>query len=187
MDDVLPDPLQPLIAHLRAHALRTDGPYTLRSGETSDWYLDGRQTTYDGGGALLVGRAVLEALAPDVDAVGGMTMGADPIAVATAVEAARRSRPLRAFSVRKAEKGHGVGGRLVGPLRPGDRIAVVEDATTTGGALVEAIEVLEDAGYEVAQVVALVDRSGGRVTSLLAERGVPYRALVSVADLGVAS
>ncbi len=176
-----------LVDHLRTHALRTDGPFTLRSGEVSDWYLDGRQTTFDGAGAVLVGRAVLAALPDEVTAVGGMTMGADPIAIATAVEGARRRRPLRAFSVRKDPKGHGLGGRLVGPLRPGDVVAVVEDTSTTGGALSEAVDVLQEAGHAVVLAVALVDRSDGAAATLLGDRGVPFVALVTPADLGVGS
>ncbi|MGA7228061.1 MAG: orotate phosphoribosyltransferase, partial [Acidimicrobiia bacterium] len=89
---------QALIDHLRAHALRTDGPYKLRSGATSDWYLDARQTTFNGEGAGIVAEAVLEVLDPEVEATGGMTMGADPIAVAVALTAHTRGRELNAFS-----------------------------------------------------------------------------------------
>ena len=123
-----------LVSHLKEHALRTDGPFTLRSGATSSWYLDARKSTFDGEGAAAVGEAVLEALDPDAVAVGGMTMGADPIAVATALLATQRGRPMRAFSIRKQAKDHGTGGRLVGPVHPGDRVVILEDTTTTGGA-----------------------------------------------------
>lgn len=172
-----------LIEHLRARALRTDGPFTLRSGEISDWYLDARQTTFDGMGARLVGAAVLEVLDPEVEAVGGLTIGADPIALATAIAAGESS--MRAFSIRKSEKDHGTGGRLVGPVSAGDSVAMVEDTTTTGGALLEAIEVAEAEGLRIVQVVSLVDRSDGRVGRLVGERGLPYRALVTPEDLGV--
>jgi orotate phosphoribosyltransferase len=171
-----------LIAHLVARALRTDGPFSLRSGEVSDWYLDGRQTTFDGEGGRLVGRCVLAVLDPTVTAVGGMTMGADPVAVATAVLA---DRPLKAFSIRKHAKDHGAGGRLVGPVGSGDRVAVVEDTVTTGGAMVEAIEVLRQSGIDVAQAVVVVDRSGGAAGRRLAELGVPLVTLVTPAELGV--
>ena len=174
-----------LIEHLRDHGLRTDGPFTLRSGAVADWYVDARQTTFDGAGARLVGAAVLAVLASDVDAVGGMTMGADPIAVATAIAAAVAGRTLRAFSVRKEPKDHGTGGRLVGPVSAGDRVCVLEDTTTTGSALVEAIDVLDEAGVEVVQAIALIDRSGGKVGDRLAERGIAYVALATPADLGV--
>lgn len=175
-----------LVEHLRDHALRTDGPFSLRSGAVTSWYLDARQTTFDGAGALRVADAVLEVLDGRVQAIGGMTMGADPIAVATAVIAARGGRYLRSFSIRKEVKSHGAGGRLVGPVRPGDVVAVLEDTTTTGGALLEAIEVAVTSGLEVVQAIALVDRSGGIVRERVAAAGVRYQALITPSELGVA-
>ncbi|MDP8959584.1 MAG: orotate phosphoribosyltransferase [Actinomycetota bacterium] len=175
-----------LIDHLKSHALRTDGTFTLRSGLITSWYLDARKTTLDGPGALLVARAVLAVLDGRARGVGGMTMGADPMAVATAVLGTLEGRELAAFSVRKEEKAHGSGGRLVGPLRPGDAVAVLEDTATTGGALLEAIDVVEEAGLQPLQAVALLDRSGGVVASRLRGRGIPYAALLAPADLGVA-
>jgi len=174
-----------LVAHLKAHALRTDGPFTLRSGAVSSWYLDGRRVTFDGEGAWVVGRAVAEVLAPDAEAVGGMTMGADPIAVATAMTATQAGRPLKAFSVRKEAKGHGAGGRLVGPVTSGAKVALVEDTTTTGGAAVEAARVVLDEGLLVVQAIVMVDRSGGKAEAAFGGLGVPYLALVAPADLGV--
>lgn len=174
-----------LVAHLKTHSLRTDGPFTLRSGAQSAWYLDARQTTFDGGGARAVAAAVLDVVEPMVVAVGGMTMGADPIAVATAMLADERGRPMRAFSIRKAEKAHGTGGRLVGPVGPGDRVAILEDTTTTGGAVAEAVEVANSEGLVVAQVIALVDRSDGAALARFADLGLRFDALVSPEDLGV--
>ena len=172
-----------LIGHLRTHALRTDGPFTLASGAVSSWYLDGRQTTFDGDGGRRVAAAILEVLDPQVTAVGGMTMGADPIAIATAVCA---DRPLRAFSIRKAAKDHGTGGRLVGPVTAEDRVCVVEDTMTTGGSTVAAIEVLRDAGVSVIQVITVVDRSDGAAAEAMAAIGLELTALVTPGDLGVA-
>lgn len=172
-----------LAAHLHAHAIRTDGPFTLRSGAVSEWYLDARQTTFSGEGAALVGQAVLEALAP-VGAVGGLTMGADPVAMATAMLAARQGRHLVAFSIRKAPKQHGTGGRLVGPVSPGDRVAVLEDTTTTGGAFFEAIDVAMAEGLDVVQAIAVVDRSGAVVGKRMADRGIDYQPILTPADLG---
>lgn len=181
-----PEALAAAARHLRRHAVRTDGPFTLRSGRVSSWYLDARQTTFSGEGARLVGAAVWEVIEADgVDAAGGMTMGADPIAVAAAVHAAGQGRPLRAFSVRKQAKGHGTGGRLAGPVGSGDRVAIVEDTATTGGSLIEALEAAEAEGLEVVRAVVLVDRSGGEAGRRAAERGVPYTALFLPADLGV--
>ena len=172
--------------HLRAHAVRTDGPFTLRSGAVASWYLDARQTTFDGTGALRVAEAVLEVLDQRVEAIGGMTMGADPIAVAGAMLAAQRGRPLRSFSIRKAAKSHGAGGRLVGPVGAGDIVAVLEDTTPTGGALLEAINEAVSSGLQVVQAIALVDRSGDLVRDRVTEAGFPYLALATPQDLGVA-
>lgn len=171
-----------LIEHLKTHALRTDGPFTLASGETSDWYVDGRQTTFDSAGARLVGSCVAAMLDDQVTAIGGMTMGADPIAVATAVMA---DRPLKAFSVRKTAKAHGTGGRLVGPVGAEDRVAVVEDATTTGSSAAAAIAALRDEGVAVVQAITLVDRSYGAAAALMEQLGVPFQAVVNLEDLGV--
>ena len=111
-----------------------------------------------------------------------MTMGADPIAVATAVLA---DRPLRAFSVRKDEKAHGTGGRLVGPVRPGDQAVVVEDTVTTGGSMAQAVEALRDQEINVVQAIVLVDRSDGVAHRRLEQLGVPLVSLLTERDLGV--
>jgi orotate phosphoribosyltransferase len=173
------------VEHLRDHALRTDGPFQLRSGAVASWYLDARQTTFDGEGAVVVAEAFLEVLEEGVEAIGGMTMGADPIAVSAAVVASQSGTPLRSFSIRKEVKSHGAGGRLVGPVAGGDRVAVLEDTTTTGGALLEAIEVAVASGLQVVQAIALVDRSGSVVQKRMADAGIRYQALVTPADLGV--
>ncbi|HJU82201.1 MAG TPA: orotate phosphoribosyltransferase [Acidimicrobiia bacterium] len=176
---------QALIDHLRTHSLRTDGPFTLRSGAVSSWYLDARRTTYDGHGAILAGTAILERLEGGVRAIGGMTMGADPLAVATALLAAQEGRELRAFSVRKEAKDHGTGGRLVGPIRAGDLVAVCDDTVTTGGAIFETLDVLAEAGIDARQVVVLVDRSGGSLEQACRERNLSYAAILRPGDLGV--
>jgi orotate phosphoribosyltransferase len=175
---------QGLIDHLRSHALFTDGPYTLRSGARSAWYLDARQTTFSGEGGLLVGAAVLDVVEPEVRAVGGMTMGADPIALAVAFVAHGRGRAIDAFSIRKTAKSHGTGGRVVGPVTAGMPVAIVEDTTTTGGAAAEASEAATAAGLRVVQAIALVDRSEGRAAEAFAALSIPYLALVVPADLG---
>ncbi|MDJ0791076.1 MAG: orotate phosphoribosyltransferase [Acidimicrobiia bacterium] len=165
--------------------MRTDGPFVLRSGRTSSWYLDARQTTYSGAGATAVGAAMLGHIPLGASAVGGMTMGADPIAVATAIAATAEGRSLDSFSIRKEAKDHGTGGRLVGPVQAGDAVAVVEDTTTTGSALAEAIAALRAEAVEVLTAVALVDRSGGRAARTMADLGVPYVALIEPDDLGM--
>lgn len=112
-------------------------------------------------------------------------MGADPIAIATAVVASDHGRDLVAFSIRKAAKDHGTGGRLVGPIGPGDSVVALEDTTTTGSALAEAIETLHAEGVKVVRAIALVDRSGGVAGGRVEGLGVPYIALSTPVDLGV--
>ncbi len=180
-----PDFFSSLVSHLREYAVRTDGPFTLRSGAVTHWYLDARQTTFSGRGARLVGEVVLDAVDGRTAAVGGLTMGADPVAVATAIAADARGRDLVAFSIRKEAKSHGTGGRLVGPVGPGTPVTILEDTTTTGGAMVEAIQVARDSGLDVVQALALVDRSGDVVASRLSDLGVAYRAIITPHDLGV--
>lgn len=172
-----------LVELLRERSLLTDGPYTLRSGKLSNWYLDGRRTTMDGHGATLVARCVLGILDPGVGAIGGMTMGADPIAVATAVVAHQAGLPLRAFSVRKEAKAHGMGGRIVGPLEDGEPVTVLEDTTSTGAAFIESIIVMQNGGHQVVQAIAVADRSNGVVAKQMAELEIPYTALITPEDL----
>src|SRR3954449_10856413 len=124
-----------LIALLKRDALRT-GTFTLASGRTSHYYVDGRKVTLSAEGAAVIGSGVLELLAgrPDVAAVGGLTMGADPIVGATlAVAGARGMSRLRGFLVRKEAKGHGTGQTVEGPVEPGSAVAIVDDVATTGG------------------------------------------------------
>lgn len=128
---------------------------------------------------------MLEVLVEEVAAVGGMTMGADPIAIATAMVGADRGRPLKAFSIRAEPKDHGTGGRLVGPIEPPMPVAVLEDTTTTGSAAVEAARYLIEEGFDVVQAIALVDRSEGKAEANFAALGIRHTALVTPAQLGV--
>jgi orotate phosphoribosyltransferase len=171
-----------LIEHLLRHAVRR-GDFVLKSGKRSDWFIDAKQTTCRPDGMLLVADALLAVLPDDVTALGGLTMGADAVAFATAGIAAVRGRPLRAFSVRQTAKDHGAGGRLAGALEVGDRVAITEDAVTRGVSMLEAAAVVRDAGAEPVLLVPVVDR-GGTVTALAAEQGLPVRALVTAPDLG---
>lgn len=181
-----PDFFRSLVEHLNEHAVRTDGPFTLRSGIVSAWYLDARQTTFSGEGARLVGLTMLEHISSEVEAVGGLTMGADPVAVSTAVAGAASGRDLSAFSIRKEAKEHGTGGRLVGPVGPGTKVTILEDTTTTGGAMAEAITVARSEGLDVVEAVALIDRSGGMAGRRVVELGVRYSSVITPADLGLA-
>lgn len=171
-----------LVEHLLAHSVRR-GAFVLKSGRRSDWFIDAKQTTCSPDGMLLVAEAALAVLPDDVTAVGGLTMGADAAAFSIAAVAATRGRPLRAFSVRKEEKDHGAGGRIAGALLPGDRVAITEDAVTRGVSMLEAAQVVREAGAIPVLLLPVVDR-GGTVTAMAAEQGIPVHALVTAPDLG---
>ena len=150
---------------LRTASVRT-GDFVLASGRRSSYYVDARRTTMSGRGQLLIGTvglAELDATGWKPDAVGGLTLGADPVAYAIAHAAARANRTLDAFTVRKEAKAHGAGRQVEGPVEPGVRVVAIEDVVTTGGSALRAIEALGAFGAHVVGVLALVDREeGGR-------------------------
>jgi len=177
-----PATLEALRRHLAEHAVRT-GDFVLKSGRRSRWFIDAKQTVCRPGGMLLVADAVLDVLPDQTTAIGGLTMGADPVAFVTAGVAATRGRALKAFSVRKEAKDHGGGGRVAGALDPADKVVVTEDTVTRGTSLLEAVEAVRAAGAEVVLAVAVVDR-GGVAGALLARHDVAFTALVGAPDLG---
>ena len=182
-DPDLPDcPFPELRDHVLAHSVQR-GDFTLKSGKRSEWFIDAKQTTCSPEGTVLVADALLAAIPDEVTALGGLTVGADAAAYATAGIAATRGRMLKAFTVRKEAKGHGMGGRVAGALGPGDVVAVTEDAVTRGVSMLEAVEVIRAVGAEVVLLVPVVDR-GGTVAAMAAEAGLPLRALVTAPDLG---
>jgi orotate phosphoribosyltransferase len=159
------------------------GPVTLSSGQRADWYVDLRRVLLDGTAAPLAGRVMLASTAGlSFDAVGGLTLGADPVATAMLHAAAAQGRKLDAFVVRKAEKAHGLQRRIEGPDVTGRRVLAVEDTSTTGGSVLTAVDALQEAGAEVVGVAVLVDR-GAR--SHIIERGLAYHATFELADLGL--
>jgi orotate phosphoribosyltransferase len=170
--------------HVLEHSLRT-GSFTLKSGRTSSWFLDAKQTACRPEGILLVADAALAVIPPDVDAIGGLTMGADPVAYGIAAVAATRGRPLRSFSVRKEAKDHGILGRVAGALLPGDRVVVTEDAVTRGTSVMEAVEVVRAFGADPVAIVVIVDR-GGTCAAMAADAGIAFHALLTAPDLGYA-
>jgi len=175
-----------LIALLQRVALKR-GTFTLASGRTSHYYVDGRLVTLSSEGAALIGAGVLERLAdhPEVQAVGGLTLGADPIVGATLAVAALHGRGgLRGFLVRKEAKTHGTGNRIEGPLEPGSIVAVVDDVATTGGSSLQAVDAVEALGCKVALVIAVLDRLEGAAAAF-AEREIPFHPLLTIQDLGV--
>lgn len=140
------------------------GKFTLASGKTSELYIDARLTTMSPDGLRLIGSLGVAALRTEgwlIDAVGGLTLGADPIAYAISYASADSDRPVRGFTVRKQTKTHGTGKLIEGPFVSGDRVAIVEDVITTGRSTLQAIEAVRGAGGIVAGVLALVDREEG--------------------------
>jgi len=161
------------------------GRVTLSSGKEADHYVDLRRVTLDAQAAPLVGRVML-ALTDDweYDAVGGLTLGADPVAVSMLHAAAARGRELDAFVVRKAEKTHGLQRRIEGPDVAGRRVLAVEDTSTTGGSVLTAVDALREAGAEVVGVAVIVDRSTGARERVQAA-GCDYRFAFGLDDLGL--
>ena len=175
-----------LIALLKRDALRT-GTFTLASGRTSHYYVDGRTVTLSAEGAAEVGSGVLELMADlrGVGAIGGLTMGADPIVGATLAVAGKGSRgDLLGFLVRKEAKGHGTGKLVEGPLKPGTDVVIVDDVATTGGSSLQAVAAVEAMGCRVARVIVVLDRLEGAAAAFQS-RGLDFRPMVTIRDLGV--
>ena len=163
------------------------GDFTLTSGKKASFYIDLRQVSLDHRVAPLIGDVMLELLSefPEAELVGGLTMGADPIASAIMHRAVLAGRRLDAFVVRKEPKGHGMGKQVEGPDVSGKKVIVVEDTSTTGGSPLKAIEALEKAGAIVVAVAVVVDRDTG-AKQVIEQAGYPYRAALGLADLGLA-
>lgn len=166
---------------LRRYAIR-EGEFTLASGRTSTWYLDGRQVSFRGDCLHVVGEAIVDALVVagvgDFDAVGGPAVGAVPVAIAVALVTGKPS-----FAIRAEAKGHGVGGRVAGVLEPGQRVLVVEDTATSGGSLLQALPAVREMGCPVVAVSLLLDR-GGQLGDKLADEGITYCPVLGAPDLG---
>lgn len=160
------------------------GKVILSSGREADYYVDLRRVTLDGEAAPLVG-AVMRELTADLSytAVGGLTLGADPVATAMLHDAARNGTTLNAFVVRKSEKAHGLQRRIEGPDVTGAKVLAVEDTSTTGGSVLTAVDALTEVGATTVAVAVIVDRGAGPAVQ---ERGIEYRAAYSLEDLGLA-
>jgi orotate phosphoribosyltransferase len=140
------------------------GEFVLASGKTSSLYVDARLTTMSPEGMVLIGSLGLEQIVKAgwmPDSVGGLTLGADPVAYAISHESASQPKPLRAFTVRKDAKAHGTGKRIEGPFARGDRVVIIEDVITTGQSALQAIQAVEAAGGQVVGVLSVVDREDG--------------------------
>jgi len=172
-----------LAAVLREHAIR-EGEFTLNSGRTTNWYLDGRQVSFRGDCLRIVGDAIVDALrvagiaGDDYDVVGGPELGAVPVALAVALVTGKPG-----FAIRKQAKDHGVGGRIAGVLESGQRVLIVEDTATTGKALFEALPAVTGMGCHIVAVSLLLDR-GGQLGPRLGPTGIPYVPVLGAPDLG---
>lgn len=185
-----PTPRERLAALVRELAV-VHGRVTLASGREADYYVDLRRATLHHEAAPLIGHLLLDLLEEaglgpgEVDAVGGLTLGADPVAAALLHAAASRGLALDAFVVRKEGKAHGLQRRIEGPDVAGRRVVAVEDTSTTGGSVLTAVEALREAGADVRGVAVIVDRDTGAREAVEAA-GLPYHAVLSLADLGLA-
>ena len=168
--------------HVLRHSLKT-GSFTLKSGAKSSWFLDTKQTACRADGVLLMADVALSIIPGDVVAIGGLTMGADPVAYGIAAVAATRGRDLRSFSVRKEAKDHGVTGRIAGALMPGDKVVITEDTVTRGTSLMEAVDAVIAFGAIPIFITVVVDR-GGTCAAMAAERGIAYEPMLTALDLG---
>lgn len=171
-----------LIEHLLAHSVQR-GDFVLKSGKRTDWFMDAKQTVCRPDGLLLVADLALPVIPAGATAIGGLTVGADPVAYGIAAVAATRGRSLRSFTIRKEAKDHGVAGRLAGPLLPGDQVVITEDAVTRGTSPIEAALVVRELGAEPVLILAVVDR-GGSCAAMAAAEGIAFHALVTAPDLG---
>ena len=184
MSEPLADDTAALIEQIKKLAV-VHGTVTLSSGRTADYYVDMRRVTLDGAAAPLIGRVMRDVVSDwDFSAVGGLTLGADPVATAMLHAAAAAGDRLDAFVVRKAEKAHGLQRRIEGAPVAGRRVLAVDDTSTTGGSVLTAVQALREAGAQVVGVAVIVDRDTGARQAIEAE-GLAYRFAVSAHDLGL--
>ncbi|MEI7944242.1 MAG: orotate phosphoribosyltransferase [Actinobacteria bacterium] len=176
------DPKNALLAEIKSKAI-VHGKVILSSGKEANYYVDLRRVTLDSVAAPLVGEVML-ALTSELqyDAVGGLTLGADPVATAMMHAAAAKGKRLDSFVVRKSEKQHGLQRRIEGPDVAGRRVLAVEDTSTTGGSVLTAVEALREAGAEVVGVAVIVERGAAPA---IKEAGLPYFAAYSLIELGL--
>jgi orotate phosphoribosyltransferase len=181
-------PLDPARAALRDHVLRYSvkrGDFVLKSGAKSTWFLDTKQTACRPEGILLMADVALGLIPADATAIGGLTVGADPVAYGIAAVGATRGSVLRSFTVRKEAKDHGVQGRIAGALEPGDRVVITEDTVTRGTSIIEAVEAVRAFGAEPVLITVIVDR-GGTCGAMAEAAGVAFVPMLTAPDLGFA-
>ena len=177
------DTLRQVLLDLIVKHAYVEGDFTLSSGAKSSYYINCKQVTLDANGALALGRLLLTQLPEKTQAVAGLTLGADPMVSAVSVVSAYENQPIPALIIRKKPKGHGTKAYIEGPALPeGAKVVVLEDVVTTGGSALTAVERLIDAGYEVTQILALVDREQGG-NELYQSKGIEFDALFSIREV----
>ena len=162
-----------------------EGDFVLSSGQRSSYYINGKYVTLDPLGALIIGQLILSMLPEDTQGVGGLTLGADPIVTAVSVVSAYENRPIPALIIRKQAKGHGTMSYIEGPILDANaKVVVLEDVVTTGGSAMIAVNRLREAGYQVNQIFAIVDREqGGR--ELYQKEGIQFESIFTISELQV--
>lgn len=183
MSNTSPDPRYPILFDLLMRYSFRTGDFVLSSGRRSSYYMDARMTTLSAEGAKLIGEILYERIVPlNVQAIGGMTLGADPIVTAISLTSALHGNPIPGFLVRKEAKAHGTARPIEGHLHPGDRVVLVEDVVTTGGSFFKAIEAVHNVSpdIEIVQLMALVDRREERESTPLPSLPIPFQALFPI-------
>lgn len=146
----------------KSYHVRTNPPFTLASGRKSPHYVDCKPTMHDPEGKALIGEIIFDLIKNEkIDAVGGLTMGADPIAIATSLISYQKGQPIKSFSVRKDLKDHGTAKKIEGDIHPGEKVVIVDDVITTGKSVIEAIKAVQNFGLIIIKVIVLVDREEG--------------------------
>ena len=177
------DTLRQVLLDLIVKYAYVEGDFTLSSGAKSSYYINCKQVTLNAEGALALGRLLFDRLREDTAAVAGLTLGADPMVSAVSVVSAYENSPIPALIIRKKPKGHGTKAYIEGPsLVEGAKVMVLEDVVTTGGSALTAVERLQEAGYEVTQILALVDREQGG-NELYQSKGIEFQALFSIQEV----
>lgn len=177
------DDLRQTLLDLLVKYAYKEGDFTLSSGARSTYYINGKQVTLRAEGALVIGRLIWQMLPENTEAVAGLTLGADPIVSAVSIVSALENKPIPALIIRKKSKGHGTKAYIEGPsLNPSAKVVVLEDVVTTGKSALLAVERLQAAGYQVAEIIALVDRQqGGR--ELYQSQGLKFQAIFDITEL----
>lgn len=175
--------LQSILLNLIVKYAYKEGDFVLSSGASSPYYINCKQVTLRADGALVIGRLLCNLLPNDTNAVAGLTLGADPIVSAVSLVSALENQPIPGLIIRKKPKGHGTKAYIEGPsLEQGAKIVVLEDVVTTGNSALQAVERLQNAGYQVTEIIALVDRKQGG-EALYQSQGLKFQALFDIAEI----